>query len=446
MKALKCQVIQQWTGIDRSHPSIKSLDDIVSWRVTPPFSKVGRSAWLTLKEPIVVQTTGGDIYIESIKIKGVGYLDYRGNLHQPTTNSLRKIKMHLGISEKVDFFIASGFSGPIGGIVLEKALAEYSTARTLIENGVPSSVPICVYKYDESELCYQVGDQMVPMGVVVTGQLQRTFTRVNSMLYYSASEDVTKIEISQFAERMGVSLNEDPELSLLKACYRNYGRHLPEFSKCGLYRHGAHWSNLGFSSRAGGVYFTDLDSCRELAECSELSKPMQVMRDSLSAVLYLMVGFFTESYLLQNFSPERVIRAEIQQAFLSSYYTDIPIEYINSLVNVLNEYHLYLYKLAIEGGKLLAEKRHHIAPVSTAVSTFQKDHNAGSTLWENPWLNYKELYCWLMAVVWALHTRSQMATLYPFKLTEDEFYTRMSKFSTPQLVEKIAKRIDRAIK
>ncbi|NES81691.1 MAG: hypothetical protein F6K63_31310 [Moorea sp. SIO1G6] len=433
MEVLKCEAIEKWTGIAQSHPIIQSLDDIVSWKVVPPFCKIGRSSWLPLEEPIIVEGPCGDIHVEALKIKGVGFLDYDGNIRQPTTTMLPRLSANLGISKEGSFSILPGYAGPIGGITLEKASAEYKTARTLTEKGIPSSVPIRLYKY--SDLRYRTKEgTIVPMGVVVTGQLQRTFKRLDTALKYStADDDETKAELNRFAKKMGVSLSQEPELSLFRASYASYGHHIREFSKCGYYRYSFYPNNLGFSAHRGSAYFTDLDSCRELVECSEIEKPMQVMRDALSAVLYLIIIFVQEPYI-HYFSPEQVFQANLQRTFLANYYCDLSIELIDALVEVLNEYHLELYHRAIGSQEQSFPEETDVPSDLPPDLAYQLNHNKKVKFCKSSWLNYEEIYCYLIAVMSVLHSRSQISAIYPFKLTEEELYANMADFGTPQTV------------
>jgi hypothetical protein len=444
MKILKCVAIEKWSGIDQSHPIIQSLDDIVSWKVIPPFCKISRSAWLPLKEPIKVESPYGDIYVEALKIKGVGFLDYHGNIRQPTTEHLHRITSHLGITKEGHFSILKSLPAPIGGITIEKARAEYKTALGLIENGLPSSVPVRLYQYQNPELRYQTQEgDMVPMGVVVTGQLQRTFHRLDTILEYSMVNGEIKEELNRFAESMGISLGNDPELSLFRASYASYGHHLREFSSCGFYRYSSHCTNLGFSARRGSAYFTDLDSCLELVECSEIEKPMQVMRDAFGVIFYLIFTFLQPEYI-QHFSRDRVFQSNLQRAFLTNYYCDVSVELIDELVEVLNECHFDLYQRAID-----SQKHSSLAKEASISNTqgFLSDFNKGMSFWKSPWIHYEQIYCWLIAVTWTLHSHSKkMSTLYPFKITEEELYTNLSALSTSQIVEKIRTRIDRAIR
>jgi|GEM_PF-5246210 len=438
MKILNHKLIKQWPGIDQSHPAIQSLDNIVSWRVPPPFDRVGRSAWLPLETPITVATPHGEVVVEALKIKGVGLYDFEGNLHQPSASSFKMASPHLGITKEGKFAMIPPASKPLGAIALEKANMEYKIADTLIESGIPSAVPIRVYQYEDTDLIFHTQDGTnVRLGVVVMGQLQPTFDRAGIALGYATASEQTRAELDRFARSVGVDISQDPELSLLNIVCASYGRHIRQFSQCGLYRHSAHPNNLGVSARMGTIYFTDIDSCRLLEECSEIEKPIQVMRDAMSALYHLTI-FLTEPRNIKSFTSERVCQANLYRTYLTSYYHEIPVKLIEEFAEILKERYLDMYQFVMQNYEAITAKREE-APASTS---YQKTYDQN---WRETWIRYEELYAWIVAITWFLHNESGMKKLYPFKTDSDKLFENLADLSSPQIVDKIQKRMAEAI-
>src|SRR5438045_3220550 len=103
MAVLPCHVVEQWAGVDQTAPQFCTLDEVVSWRTIPTFLRMGRTAWLSLAEPLRVSAPSCFRHVKALKLKGVGLLDHLGNVSQPSTCSYYRIHSHLGFSPRGDF-------------------------------------------------------------------------------------------------------------------------------------------------------------------------------------------------------------------------------------------------------------------------------------------------------------------------------------------------------
>jgi hypothetical protein len=61
------------------------------------------------------------------------------------------------------------------------------------------------------------------------------------------------------------------------------------------------------------------------------------------------------------------------------------------------------------------------------------------------WIKREEIYSWLISVVWALYNASSLNKLYPLKTSQEELYKNLAAYSSPELMEKIQKRIAQAL-
>ncbi|NKB64235.1 MAG: hypothetical protein GKR95_19690 [Gammaproteobacteria bacterium] len=198
---LESEVISRWAPLPISDELDASVDDIVSWKVTPPFFRVGRSALMHLPSPLEIGTQNGTVRVEQIKIKGVGLSDFEGNISQPSSVHFQMNAPHLGISEKGTFFMIPAATKPKGGLVLEKAKMEFHIADILFKNNIPTEIPLRVYKYTDPDMCFEAkGGTRSDLGVVVAGQHHATYDRADIMLDYQVTDTKCKAQMDEFAE------------------------------------------------------------------------------------------------------------------------------------------------------------------------------------------------------------------------------------------------------
>lgn len=442
MKTLSPTVEKKWGGIDQSDAGLVSLDDTVSWKITPTFIERGRSAVMLLDDPIKVETKNGSVLIERLKIKGVGLRGFDDSITHPCSDHLKMFAIHLSINPEGKFSLVSATSKPLGGIVIDKARTEYEVADRLYQNNIPTEIPIRLYHYTDSELFFESGEgSRESLGVVVAGQHTRSYDRADIALEYSNLDPTARASLDQFAKLTGTDLSIDPELSLFAAAYKSYAHYIRKFNKAGLYRHSGHASNIGLSLHTQSIYFTDIDSCRFLTECGDVDTPLQVMRDAISGY-YNIIVILTEAENIGRFTPDRVIKSGIFKTYLYGYYDDLPEELINRLSDLLEEQYITIYHLAAKSDQqkqAIKENSDSDSNSSDDSSDYQREYDQ---LWSRRSTeHYEHIYSWLLAVFWVLHNESTIHDEYPLRLSKAEYFRNISNFSSPELVNEIQAQI-----
>ena len=438
---LNHQTLKKWPGVDQSCDLFESIDNIVGWKATPPFAETGRSAQVIPDEPMAVDTPNGTVYIERIKIKGVGLCDFEGNISKPSSVHFKMYSPHVGISSKGEFSILTPGTKPMGGLVLEKATMEYHVADVLFEHGIPTEIPMRLYEYTDPEMFFEESSgNRSKLGVVVAGQHSLGYDRADIMLKYSEADDDAVQRMNQFAEAVGIDISDDPELSLLSFVYESYGHYIRKFSQAQLYRHSGHCSNIGFSLHTKSIYFTDIDSCRTLSECGEINTGLQVMRDCLSGA-YHIFGILTEPVHAEKFSSQRVINSGIFRRYLKHYHHDLPESLVDNLGQILEEHYAEVHASVI---KSIAQKKQEQKEEQEEGG--EVDYQAAyDAKWHRTTTVYQDTHSWFLSVCWTLHKHGSISKEFPFKIPEAEFYDNIANLSSPELVETIRARIAKAI-
>ena len=432
-ETLDCSVVEAWSGIDQSHPVIQAIDDVISWKVPPFFHRLGRSGQLIPETPLTVETPNGKTYvIDQLKLKGIGLYDDQRQAHQPDP-SVRFVQSdpHIGITGEGKFIMIPPSTGPMGGITMDRARMEYDVARTLFENNIPCEVPIRLYQYDN--MSYEKNGEILPLAAVVSGQLQHGYDRLDAAFKYHTAPQELRLELEKYAKNKGFDISSYPEIAFLKSAYESYGVYLRQFSQVGFYRHSAHPSNLGFSTRMNDIYLTDIDSCRWLSECTEIARPMQVMRDALSTFSHLII-MFTEPRDIHRFPAEKVLEANLFRSYLKSYYYDISDTMIDGFVDIVERYYVKLHDEVLETYDDILKRREAASSEDTHQGRFQR-------YWKRVWINNEKHFSRLLAMFWVLHSESGMGEEYPFLLSEEEFYQNLAEFCTKETAEEIQKEI-----
>lgn len=439
-KILNYELINQYNRIDKENPELQIIDKIVSWEIMPSFPKIGRTAWLPLKKTIMVKIQDRQFPIFALKIKGVGLNDYNRDTIQPSAKQFITAAFpHNGIKKDGSFELMKSPYSPIGGMTLERAKTEYNISQELIENNVPSQVPIRLYKYTDQQLQFSnlKNGTSQPMGVVVTGQLQSQFFRASSILDYQNLQKEVIQSIEEFSAQMEARGEKDPQFSLLKKVYGSYGKILRQFSEAGFYRHSGDLGNFGCSSQIKSVYFTDLDGCRNLSECGEIEKPLQVIRDVASCLHYIL-WHFTEANSIKKYPLERILKCKFFQTFLVNYYDDISPERINCFSKILEELYIHVYESTLM--HLEEIKKKTLIDMPENADEFTKRY---LDRWKYFNMSQEEVFSWLMSVIAVLHRDSKMMFLYPLKTSQEDLYQNLANYSNNQIVMAIKDRINK---
>lgn len=425
---LKFDLVDQWDGIDQLNPEIRSLDDYVSWKLVPKFNRLGRSAWLPLETPIVVSTHKQQIEIHALKIKGVGLCDHKGDIIPPTIQPYYRANPHLGITAEGKFIPLASPPAPLGGITIERARREYHITCNLLESGCPVQIPVRLCQYAEPSMIFQAeGHDPFPLAVIVAGMPQNTDLRADLAFEYDATDEFTKRKLDELIRQMGIAPLANRGLSLLSNLIKLHGRTLRKFSEAGFYRYSSSPDNYAFSPQLGEVFLMDLDSSRELSECSNIARPLQIMRDAASALFHLL-AYLTKPQFIRYFPESDVIEANPFRSFLQGYYNDVSSEFVYYLSNVLLTYYQQVYRRVFE-----TSKTPDLTPeigTPDAIESFQ-EHRIRN--YRQSWINREEAYCLIIAALWKLHERSALLSYAPLLLSENRFYQNLSEYSSPEI-------------
>jgi len=432
-RILAASRVRLWSGISPDLPALKQVEDIVRWKIRPPFTRRGRGVWVDLDTPIRVKTQHREIEIVQLKIKGIGVKDFAGRLAQPNGEPFRNVQPHLGITQGGGLEIVPGGVGPTGALRLSRAEREFDASDRLLQAGVPSQVPLAVYRYDDPGMTYREknGSQSA-FGVVVCGLPVRGFDRASRVLSYRKLAPADKARIEAFAQRIGLDLGDDPETALYAAINGLYADAIRGFAATGLYRHSAHFSNIGLAWATGGIYFTDLDSIQQLAETSDAARPLQVVRDVMSPILHT-IGTFTELDQIDEFTPDRVERHDVFGPYLRTYFRGVPDRVIEGCCRILESYSRSFYAHETDP----AEKRRRMVFDESASYQARYDQH-----WQRTETPYPELFAQCFAVALFLHRRSESGQLYPVETPDASLYADMEAFTSPQFVSRIRAELD----
>lgn len=406
--------------INQKLPELVMLDDIVSWKQTPTFLRSGRTAWVPTTE-INVATT--PLKVKSVKLKGAGYLDEKGVVHQPTTQPYCRMNPHFGIAKDGSFIPVMSQPVPVGGITLASAKQEYEIAKILLEKGVPTVIPIKVYLYQPTHLNFITGDKdRGRLGAVAMGLLDDNHFRTDVLLDFGNLSKASEVYFDKLREELGIPNSTDSVYMMLSRIAFLTGQTLRRFSEAGFYRYSVCLDNLGYSTQDQSVYLIDLDSSLYLQNCSSVAQPLQVTRDATSFLFNLCV-YLTKPGYINNFMPTKFEEVNPFRSFLQGYFHEIDSHQLNLAGTMVYNRFLTIYQ---ESGKYLqdfiTENRDKI------------DHPSSFTEWLNfgnfreSWLNRDEAFAFIMAVVWKLFLGSQLRLTYPSTIDEETFFANVGAF------------------
>lgn len=432
IQSLKIKVIKAWNGIDQDNPQLHQLDEIVSLKKSASFPGPGRTAWIKLEEPIIVKTNDGKkLLIMALKIKGLGLYDQDGDFHPPSNKSFNRPDRHHGVMKDGSFKVIYSAPVPLGGITIDRALAEYDSSRILIENGISSQIPIRVYEYCDSKLDFILNDgTKKALGVVVTGQLSREYLRADFIERLSDAKEVQEAGLNILPTFFNVA-EKNMGVKFFKEFYIQYGTILRRFSESGLYRHNGHIVNLAVIPETMRIYLTDLDSSRFLDDCSTLERSWQVLRDSVSA-LYQILSILVEARNKHIFPIELIIQEKIIEKYLEAYYYDIPPYRIAELSAVLHKYFRHVYSMM-----------NSVSNDQSSATKMIEYTDFYATLWPTlAKMPFEEAHSWLFAICRILHTESELNIKYPLHLSKDIFYKNLENYASVDAVFNIKNTIE----
>jgi len=345
---LNFQITHQFDDVEISLKDYQKILSFLNWKQIPPFRQPGRTAWYVLEENAFVNSKT-DSSFKAAKIKGVGFWNPRpsgkiysgvlANLYSeqptiPTTEVLDSMLTfpHIGFNKKGEYMIAYSSPAPVGGILHERALLEYESARILLQNGVPSTLPFMVIQYGDK---YQFNGKR--MGVVVNLSPERDSIRLSCIQYGKAVHRGIDAEADAYFDKIRTSLGvkgkpelETTRLQTINLLARKIGKLIHDFSAAGLYRYSSEWSNFEYDFKTEEVFLTDLDSTLQLKDIPAALRPLQVLRDLGTAVYRLVVKFGFPS-VLDDYTLTNLLRFDPLTELLVGYFPNAPYDEVEAI-------------------------------------------------------------------------------------------------------------------
>lgn len=434
-KRMEYKLVKEWDNLECSDKIFNMLNDFVGWEKNPPFYRPGRTGWLKLDKSINISTKGSFDTIKSLKLKGIGYCNDKFEITQPTDLYFNRIFPHLGFTKEGEFCLVESDQAPLGGLEFGRAEMEYYIAKKLFENGCPSVIPIRLYKYSKG-FTSSKGDSN--LAVVITGLPVDTPFRADCAYRYdnkldfdnpmnnhwpfsSPQSDEEREHVESLIKLLKLQENENASLDLISYFYKKYGQTLRKFHTAGFYRYSGSLDNYDYCPKTDQVYLIDLDSSRMLEECTDIEKPLQVIRDLASAFFNLSASLM-HPWHIKKFPLSDIIRSAPFRSILKGYYHDVPEELINNVAEVFSEYYNPLHKKVFLNAQDIID---------------EKDSEKQIEKWKPLWMDRKEVYSLLMVSIWFLHDRSSMNQVYPNQLSWMDLIKNISDFSSPEIATKI---------
>lgn len=433
MEPLQCSLVETWDTIDQNNSEIQSLVQLVKWEKEPIFPRIGRSAFVLLKQPINIP--GVPVSIKSLKLKGIGARKHTGEIIRPTTLEIHNCNPHLGFNKNGDFIPIKSSPAPMGGITIDRAKQEFFVSKSLVENGCPSIIPIHVYQYMDSDMKFSSdqGDPK-PLGAVVTGLFENNPLRADSVFDYETLDENTKKEIDAWIQHLNCCNNSHRSLSLIAKLSKLFGKTIRKFSEAGFFRYSGAPDNYSYCKDTGEVFLIDLDSSLRICDLSSTEKSLQVIRDTASGIAYL-VAFLTDPKRLRLFPVKEVIEYNPFRELLCGYYEEIDKELVDSISTIIIGYYQKVHL-----------KASTMSPTEACKSSNGNSNNFQEFLCQSfmrLWVDRKETYSYLIPIVWLLHKKSSLMNSFPHQLLIDQVFQNISCYSSSQIANSVRSEIDR---
>lgn len=305
------------------HPDDLDLaEKVISWRMMPDFPRIGRTAWLKLGHSFAAQCGQETQIIRSLKLKGVGMRDHRDRIHRPSNEVYHRPDAHLGIDRDGAFCDLWAESAPLGALTFNRAVVEYTTAHELSSSGPISEVPLLLYRYSGIEGFRDESGSVSDLAVIVAGLPADAPSRADHLVHYAKQSPAVQTTLGTWA-RSHTGSSEFSWATAQLALWREYGAVLREFHSRGFYRHNAHPSNLGLGPH--GVFLTDLDSTRQMLECTPRVRSLQALRDVAGGIFHIIADTI-RSEEMDSAESAATTQEALVDAFLSSYFPEVPEE------------------------------------------------------------------------------------------------------------------------
>jgi hypothetical protein len=248
----------------------KIFEDIVSWRITPPLVKTGRSTYLLIQDT--------DVPFKGVKIKGCGFFDIQNNsVMQPSTEDgydahiqhapggTKEIHYQIEVNDLDEPFYSIPKKRPYGGQIFTRAKLEFDATNHLFNkwNGDKNSFPFYFpigyarYKnlfYKDEPLGVTIlgipGEKETPLGNYFTGQFEDNGLKINPHLVAYWQKHITN-NTDQIPDYFDL-------LTAIKRLCDEFGKTMSHLHKY-FVDHDSHLFNAIVNGENGTIVFFDLD-------------------------------------------------------------------------------------------------------------------------------------------------------------------------------------------
>lgn len=294
--------------------------DIVEWRRSPQEWCGGRAAWQPLSNPARTLIGG-----RALKFKGVGLCPRQGMPARPPSNEPydrwdgQAPDLHFGIRGDLELVLRASEPAPLGGMLLSRALNEFTCATELQARNVCAVRPFAVLELRGAK--FAVGSRSEPLGVSVTVSPVVSPLRCSVLLDdWRQTSQTADDELRRLAALLdiGTSLDDAARFRIraVAEAYRRFGRTLASFSSAGWHRYSGHADNIVIGDD-GNAVLIDLDSCVRSSGLGD-AVALENIRDGMSGLYNLACAFFS-TVTLELIPDEMLIEEEPFSAFLAGW-------------------------------------------------------------------------------------------------------------------------------
>jgi hypothetical protein len=407
------------------------VEELISWCQQPRFSRPGRSASLTLDQPSI----GLNHFpqnIRALKLKGVGVLTHSGQVMQPSSLRIENRHPHLGFDKTGEIILLHSTPAPMGGITCSRAIQEFRVAERLLKFGCPCIIPLFVYSYDLSSVGFgHANESQEELGAVISGVPNAYDVRADSIFDYPHLDITKTCIVNQWSNILGCGSPANNLSGMIAKVAHSLGFTIRRFSEAGCYRYSCSPDNYSIDPDTGRIFLLDLDSSLFLQDIdSEIQRSLQVCRDSLSGLGYLITNL-TKPSRRDYLSANEISDSKLFLSYLSGYYHDVSLSRLVKIARATEIY--YEHVLAQErGGEAIVDTADYRDSAFSSRDHFER-------MFDRPWISRLETYSCLLPIVYTLHKSSQINQVYPLRVSLDHLLSSISRFTDISLACTIAR-------
>jgi len=311
------------------------LENIITWKQTPPLVKTGRSTYLLIKD--------SRIPFKGIKIKGCGFFDTQNNsILQPSTehgydahiqytpDGIKEIHYQVEVNDHDEPIYSIPKKRPYGAQTFDRAKIEFEATNRLLDiwedkmSDFPFYFPIGYARYEN--LFYE--DQ--PLGVTVLGIPTEKETALANYFTGQFDDEGLRINphlVSYWKKHIAPTGKETPDyfdlLATLKKLSFEFGKTLSFLHKH-FVDHDSHLFNATVNNDSEKVVFFDLDHVIDIKKISAQKYFYYALKDfeiGLVAILsnFLLSGIIDGLVLFAK-SNQSEDNYNLLEGFFSGYF------------------------------------------------------------------------------------------------------------------------------